>query len=78
MKSDYTPAFCQVGFFYERGLGVKQNFEKAKDCYVQAISRGDQDARKRYDAFINRLGVERRQKEKDALMRKSTGMSAET
>jgi TPR repeat protein len=78
MKNDYTPAFCQVGFFYERGLGVKQNFEKAKDCYVQAISRGDQDARKRYDAFINKLGVERRQKEKETLMRKSTGMSAET
>jgi TPR repeat protein len=78
MKYDYTPAYCQVGYFYEHGLGVKQNYDKAKDCYLQAISRGDPDARKRYDAFINKWGVERRHKEKEALMRKSAGRSADT
>lgn len=78
MKYDHAPAYCQVGYFYEHGLGVKQNYDKAKDCYVQAISKGDPDARKRYDAFINKWGVERRHKEKEALTRRSTGMSAET
>ncbi len=60
MNYDYAPAYCQVGYFYEHGLGVKRNFDKAKDCYVQAISKGDPAARKRYDAFINKWGVERR------------------
>jgi len=78
MKYDYAPAYCQVGYFYEHGLGVKQNYDKAKDCYIKAISKGDPDATKRYDAFINKYGVERKQKEKEGMKRRATGMSSET
>ena len=64
-KGDYLKAYCDVGYFYENGKGVKQNYQKAKDWYLKAMAKGDKQAEKRYDSFINRFGVERRESRKE-------------
>ncbi|KIW06202.1 uncharacterized protein PV09_02680 [Verruconis gallopava] len=50
----YPPALAQVAYFYEKGVGVRQSKEKAKEWYLMAIARGDKVAEKRLDALRNR------------------------
>lgn len=64
-RNDYAPAFCDVGYFYEHGKGVKQNYQKATDWYLKAIATGDKLAQKRYDSFINKMGVVGKEKGKE-------------
>jgi len=64
-KGEYLKAYCDVGYFYENGKGVKQNYQKAKDWYLKAMAKGDKQAEKRYDNFINKMGVERKDSRKE-------------
>jgi TPR repeat protein len=47
-------ALCQVGYFYETGVGVVKNIPKAREWYLKAAAKGDQTAQKRLDALRKR------------------------
>lgn len=53
-EDGYAPALAQVGYFYEKGVGVMESKEKAKEWYLKAIAKGDRTAEKRLDALRNR------------------------
>ena len=39
-EQGYAPALTNLGFFYEKGLGVPHNFLKAVECYKKAAEQG--------------------------------------
>ncbi|KAF2404845.1 HCP-like protein [Trichodelitschia bisporula] len=49
----YVPAFAQVGFFYEKGIGVPVNVERAKSWYLRGAGR-DELCAKRLDNLRKR------------------------
>lgn len=40
IKGDKTSATCDLGLLYERGQGVQQDFQKAKEWYEKAVMKG--------------------------------------
>jgi TPR repeat protein len=49
-----VPALCQVGYFYESGIGVATSIPKAKEWYLKAAAKGDKTAQRRLDALRKR------------------------
>jgi TPR repeat protein len=59
-EDGYAPAMTQVGYFHEKGVGVKESKEKAREWYLRAIAKGEKLAQERLDALRNRrLGATR-------------------
>lgn len=54
--SGLVAAYSQVGYFFEQGIGVSQNYVKAKDWYLKGAAVGDKICGKRLDALMGRTG----------------------
>jgi TPR repeat protein len=53
----WVPAYCQVGYLYERGIGVARDPQKAKDFYLRGAARKDKVAQMRLDALISNFRI---------------------
>jgi len=47
--SDYPEALCDLGQFYENGIGTQQDISKAKELYAKALDLGIKRAKKHCD-----------------------------
>ena len=47
-KQDYIPAYCKIGFAYEKGIGVQPNIRKAVEYYKIGAEKGEASAQANY------------------------------
>lgn len=52
----HVNALILMGYFYERGLGVSQSYEKAFSCYLKAYEKGEKNLATAYIANCYELG----------------------
>lgn len=46
---EYPPALEQMGDYYYRGYGIKENLDKAEEYYHRAVDLGNQQALKKIE-----------------------------
>lgn len=57
MNDLYPEAICDLGQFYENGIGINRDKKKAKELYKEAMDLGIHRAKKHYTRIIKRKGL---------------------